>query len=255
VARIGIIGGTGAGHFPALGNARLIEVHTRYADEPLSFTAWHYVSDAGHTHEVIFVPRHGANTDTPPHVVNYRANIDALKELGVDAVIALNAVGGISGGKPGTLVIPDQLIDYSWGRAHTFYNGRDDAAPDGKPLEHIDFTSPFDATLRDQLVAAAAAADISITNGATYAVTQGPRLETAAEVDRLERDGCHIIGMTLMPEAGLAAEAGLPYACIAGVVNYAAGRAEGPIHDQIEAYVSGCMTQSQELVSAWLNTL
>lgn len=172
-------------------------------------------------HEIIFLARHGPPADPaiPPHRVNYRANLWTLRELRVEHVIAVNAVGGIAPtALPGRLVIPDQVIDYTWGREHTF------TGDPGFPLRHVDFTEPFTPELRGQLLAAADALGLDVVRAATYGATQGPRLESAAEIDRLERDGCDVVGMTGMPEAGLARELELSFAMCCVVVNQAAGR-------------------------------
>ena len=261
MSRIGLVGGTGANLFAPLGRAGIQEVFTVYAPDPIVLTSWH-----SHGHEVLFLSRHGANAQTPPHKVNYRGNIAAFKKAGVDQIIALNAVGSINaaGGAPGTLTLPDQLIDYTHGREQTFYDGdhatkcSDIKLP--SELDHIEFTFPFDNGLRQQLLQAAKIARINITPSATCGVMQGPRLETAAEINRLERDGCNLVGMTSAPEASLAAEAAIPYACIAGIVNYAAGRApleadgkQQPIHAQMGAHIEQCMKESHALLQAFLS--
>ena len=195
---------------------------------------------------VVFLARHGAQHDLAPHAVNYRANLWALRAAGVRRVIAVNAVGGISRDcVPGSLVIPHQLIDYSWGRAHSFFDGGDSG------LQHVDFTAPYTPALREGLLRAGADAGLEPRDGGVYACTQGPRLETAAEIDRLERDGCDIVGMTGMPEAGLARELGLEYACCAVVVNWAAGRG-GDIHAELERWVESGMAAARRLVAAAL---
>ena len=186
---------------------------------------------------VFLLPRHGDNLLIPPHRINYRANMKALATLGVETVIAMNTVGVINANlHPGQIAIPAQLIDYTWGREHSYYEG-------GEEIEHIDFTRPLTESLRQQLLDAAADAGVDIYDGGVYAATQGPRLETAAEVDRLERDGADFIGMTAMPEAVLARELGIDYACLSLIVNYAAGRGEKPIHDDLEA---GTMTAKMQ---------
>jgi 5'-methylthioadenosine phosphorylase len=168
---------------------------------------------------VVFLARHGFGHTIPPHLVNYRANIWALKDAKVSAIVSVASVGSIRADlPPGTLIVPDQIIDYTWGRSSTFFDGGD------APVRHIDFTHPYDAPLRQRLLAAIGAAGEQAVDGGVYASTQGPRLETAAEIDRFERDGADIVGMTGMPEAALAREQGLPYAAIGVVVNYAAGR-------------------------------
>ena len=183
------------------------------------------------------MPRHGDDLLIPPHAINYRANLKALEKLAVDSIIAMNTVGVIAANlHPGQIAVPDQLIDYTWGRKHSIYDG-------GDSIDHIDFTTPFSATLRSGLLQAARDADVGIHDGGVYAATQGPRLETAAEVDRLERDGADFVGMTAMPEAALARELGMEHACLSLIVNYAAGRGKKPIHDDLEA---GTMTAKMQ---------
>ena len=170
---------------------------------------------------VAFLARHGYGHTIPPHEVNYRANIWALAQRGALAIVSVASVGSIRADlKPGDIVIPHQIIDYTWGRKSTFHEGPDCT------LTHIDFTEPYDRALRERLIAAAAATGIPVSLGAVYAATQGPRLETAAEINRYERDGVDVVGMTGMPEAALAREIGVPYAAISVVSNYAAGRAD-----------------------------
>ena len=168
--------------------------------------------------------RHGPHHTIPPHAINYRANLWALSELGVNAVVAIAAVGGI---RPqlnsGDLMVPDQLIDYTWSRPSTFFDGKDGQ------VGHLEMTSPYSGQLRDAIVKTANLQSVNLFNGGVYAVTQGPRFETPAEIDRIERDGGDVVGMTGMPEAALAAERGLHYACVALVVNPAAGRGDGNI--------------------------
>jgi 5'-methylthioadenosine phosphorylase len=171
--------------------------------------------------DVAFLARHGHGHTIPPHEVNYRANIWALREQGATEIVSVASVGGIRADLgPGTLVVPHQIIDYTWGRRSTFFEG------DDVPVSHVDFTVPYSEPLRQRLLAAAQACGEPALDGAVYAATQGPRLETAAEIDRLERDGADVVGMTGMPEAALARELDLPYAAIAVVVNHAAGRGE-----------------------------
>ena len=167
-----------------------------------------------------FLPRHGVNHTIPPHLINYQANLWALKELGVEKIVSVASVGGIQERfRPGLLVVPHQIIDYTWGRQCT-YSG------DSAPVKHVDFTHPFSKTLRIDLLAAADRCDQDLIDGGVYAATQGPRLESAAEIDRIERDGGNLVGMTGMPEAALARELDLEYAIVAVVVNRAAGRGE-----------------------------
>lgn len=175
---------------------------------------------------VAFLARHGEGHSVPPHRINYRANLAALKELGATQVLALNTVGGITDRfGPQVLACPDQLIDYTWGRVSTLC---DEA---GAEVQHVDFGDPYTSALRDDVLAAARAADLAMVDGGCYAATQGPRLETRAEILRLRRDGCDLVGMTGMPEAGLARELGLDYACLAIVANWAAGA--GPDPDEV----------------------
>ena len=179
---------------------------------------------------VITLARHGDAHAIPPHAINYRANLMALYESGVTSVIALCTVGIVTDiCEPGGLGVPDQVLDYTWGREHTVFDGNDGI------VDHIDFTVPFSATVREGLIVAASAAGVACHDGGVYAATQGPRLETAAEVDRLERDGADYVGMTAMPEAVIAAELGMRYGCLALGVNKAAGRGDVPIHSDVEA--------------------
>lgn len=178
--------------------------------------------------EIIFLPRHGNPHVIPPHMVNYRANLWALKEKGVDNIIAINAVGGITMEMhPGRLVIPDQIIDYTWGRKHTYYEENIDQ------VTHIDFTHPYDEKLRQLLVSSGHKINLDCHNGGTYGATQGPRLETAAEIRRMETDGCDLVGMTGMPETALASELEINYVSFCLVVNWAAGKSDDVITMEI----------------------
>jgi 5'-methylthioinosine phosphorylase len=192
--------------------------------------------------EAVVIARHGKEHSLAPHEINYRANVWALREQGVDRCIGVNLVGTIDAGfLPGELAVPDQLIDYTWGRESSFGGG-------GRPIEHVDFTEPFDAVLRGRLADAIAAAGHRVNRG-IYGVMQGPRLETAAEIDRLARDGCAMVGMTAMPEAALARELEMAYAICAVGVNRAAGR--GPsIHGEIERYVETGMRRAASVLES-----
>ncbi len=193
---------------------------------------------------VFVLPRHGDDHTLPPHVINYRANLLALKELGTEAIIALNTVGVVSDKRePGQLAVPDQIIDYTWGRAHSIY---DEEVAD---FAHIEFTEPFSVSVREALLAAADAAGVDCFDGGVYAATQGPRLETAAEVDRLERDGADYVGMTAMPEASLARELDVDYACLSLIVNRAAGRGEKPIHEDVESSTLSARIQAMQVLN------
>jgi purine nucleoside phosphorylase len=201
-------------------------------------------------HKVYLIARHGDELRIPAHRVNYRANMAALHKLGVESVVAINTVGVISGQlSPGQLAVPAQLIDYTWGRDHSFHNGESDN------LAHIDFTEPFCSGLRQKILDAAAAAGIACHDGGVYAVTQGPRLETAAEVRRLARDGADFVGMTAMPEASLAMELGMRYACLSLIVNYAAGFGETAIHEDLEAHTATAKMQSMKVLRQFFHAV
>ena len=198
--------------------------------------------------DVIFLARHGQPHRLAPHLINYRANVWLLRELGATALLATNAVGSIANAlAPGDVLIPHQIIDYTWGRQHTYM--------DTWPLEHVDFSAPYDAPLRDRLRAAALELqlDCSVFNSGVYGCTQGPRLESAAEIDRMARDGCDVVGMTGMPEAALARELRLPYASICLSVNRAAGRGDGPISEADIAEVARRgMTHVERLIERFV---
>ena len=200
---------------------------------------------------VVFLARHGYGHTIPPHNVNYRANMWAFKEAGVERVIAVNAVGGIrTDMAPGRLAFPDQLIDYTWSRVCTF---QDEWMSD---IKHIDFTHPYCEPLRHALLAAVRTCGIDAAEDGTYGCTQGPRLETAAEIDRLERDGCDIVGMTSMPEAALAKELDICYASCCVVANHAAGRGAGEITmKEIEQHLSTGMEQVRHMLECVIPTL
>ena len=214
-----VIGGTGVEQLEGLEIVQQHHVQTPYGDPSGAIDEGRLLD-----HRVFFLHRHGGAKSIPPHLINYRANIWALHSLGVEKVIAINAVGGITSAmRPGRLLIPDQLIDYSWGREHTFDTGDEGA------LMHIDFTEPYDRELRLALLSAAQSARIPCEDSGVHGVTQGPRLETAAEIARMARDSCDVVGMTGMPESALARELKMPYACICMVVNPAAGLGDVPL--------------------------
>jgi 5'-methylthioadenosine phosphorylase len=211
---LGIIGGTGLTQLKNLKNTRHQIARTPYgeASQPLIFGEL-----AGR--EVVFLARHGGGHTIPPHAVNYRANIWALHDAGVDSLLAIATVGGISSHlNTGDIVLPDQIIDYTHGRKNTYHDGIE------LPVKHIDFTEPYSAKLRETCLQAAGNIQQNLVETAVYACAQGPRLETAAEINRLERDGATIVGMTGMPEAALARELGVHYVALCPVVNAAAGR-------------------------------
>jgi len=214
----GIIGGTGVYALAELDDIDTHTPHTRYGvpSGPIRVGTLAGV-------RVAFLARHGEHHSIPPHKVNYRANLAALQALGATRIVALNTVGGIDERfGPRILACPDQLIDYTWGRISTL------CEEPGSDVLHVDFAEPYTPALRAAILAAARAADVSVVNGGCYGATQGPRLETRAEIARLRRDGCDLVGMTGMPEAGLARELGLEYACLAIVANWAAGAGPEP---------------------------
>ena len=215
--RIAIIGGTGLSRLDALEVERQQVVVTPHGEPSAPLTYGNFDGLP-----IVFLPRHGEGHTIPPHLVNYRANLWALHSVGVRDVVSVASVGGITQ-PPEALCVPDQIIDYTWGREHTYVEGC------CAPVKHVDFTEPYCHELRQRLLRAAAEAGIEVRDGGTYGATQGPRLETAAEIDRLQRDGCDLVGMTGMPEAALARELGLCFAHLTLVVNWAAGRGGGPI--------------------------
>ena len=248
MTKIAIIGGTG---FTQLTNLSITgrEVHTSAYGEPSAPIVRGKLEGV----DVIFLPRHGVEHTIPPHKVNYRANLSVLNQLGVANIVAINAVGGITSEmSPQAITIPDQIIDYTYSRSHTFFDEGLDK------VNHIDFTQPYCESLRQSILAAAKASNITVIEKATYAATQGPRLETAAEIDRLERDGCHVVGMTGMPEAALAREIGLCYASINVVANKAAGRGhanEVITLEEIESNLSICLDNVKRILEVLIKNI
>ncbi|MBS1197946.1 MAG: methylthioadenosine phosphorylase [Proteobacteria bacterium] len=213
---LAILGGSGLTSLSNLASIRQEVVRTPYGEPSGALT---FGNLAGKP--VVFLARHGYGHTIPPHRVNYRANLWALHHVGACGVISVASVGSIRADlKPGDLVLPDQITDYTWGRPSTYFDD------ENTPVTHIDFTHPYDETLRSAMVEAARLAAVELKIGGVYAATQGPRLESAAEINRLERDGADLVGMTGMPEAALARELKLPYAAINVVANYGAGRAD-----------------------------
>jgi 5'-methylthioinosine phosphorylase len=213
---VAIIGGSG---LSKLGNMEVTQ--RRVARTPYGEPSGALTFGRIRGREVVFLARHGYGHTIAPHEVNYRANLWALKDAGAECVVSVVSVGGIRADiEPGMLMLPGQVIDYTWGRSSTYFEGA------GVPVNHIDFTEPYSRGLRKRILQAAKDCGEAILDGGVYAATQGPRLETAAEITRLERDGADIVGMTGMPEAGLAREVSLDYASIAVVANYAAGRGD-----------------------------
>jgi 5'-deoxy-5'-methylthioadenosine phosphorylase len=210
---LAIIGGSGLTRLSTLAVAHREVVRTPYG-EPSSALLFGQIAGQ----EAVFLARHGHGHTIPPHRVNYRANLWALKQRGATSILAVASVGAIRGAGPGDLVLPHQLIDYTRGRESSFFDGGD------QRVVHVDFTHPYSPDLRAKCLAASRDAGIALADGGVYGAVSGPRLETAAEIDRMERDGATLVGMTGMPEAVLARELQLPYAAIAVVVNHAAGR-------------------------------
>ncbi|HLX80150.1 MAG TPA: S-methyl-5'-thioinosine phosphorylase [Burkholderiales bacterium] len=239
---LAILGGSGLSRLATLSDVQRKVVHTPYG-EPSG--ALSFGSIGGR--ELVFLARHGDDHSIPPHQVNYRANIRALQEAGVKEIVSVATVGGIRREfGPGALVLPDQIIDYTWGRPSTFFEGA------GAKVTHIDFTEPYSAALRERILKAAEACGETVAERGVYATTQGPRLETAAEINRLERDGADLVGMTAMPEAALAREAGMEYAAIAVVANHAAGRGDSthaiPL-ERIQAVVDQAMNRVRRIIA------
>jgi 5'-deoxy-5'-methylthioadenosine phosphorylase len=195
---------------------------------------------------IVFLPRHGIPHAIPPHRINYRANLWALCDYGCARIVAINTVGGIGpAAEVGALFLPDQIIDYTYGREHTF---SDSAAV---PLAHVDFTEPYSAELRSTLIAAADKADVALLHGGVYGATQGPRLESAAEIRRMQRDGCDLVGMTGMPEAVLARELNLDYVALCLVVNLAAGRGGALSVEAMRQVSAQGMSAIATLIGEW----
>ena len=237
---LAIIGGSGLSQLAILEQANRRVARTPYGEPsgPLTFGR---ICGC----EVVFLARHGYGHTIAPHEVNYRANLWALKDAGAGEMVSIASVGGIRKDlAPGALAVPHQIIDYTWGRRSTFFDGP------GAAVHHVDFTEPYSAALRQRLLKAAAAGE-KAADGAVYAATQGPRLESAAEIDRLERDGADLVGMTGMPEAALARELGLHYAALAVVANYAAGRGDAghaiPL-DRIEKVLEEAMGRVRRIL-------
>ncbi len=239
MTRLGIIGGSGLARLQDLEVERQEVVSTPFGETSAPVSLGRFAGLP-----VAFLPRHGAGHTLPPHRVNYRANVWALHHLGVTQVVGMAAVGGITQ-PPGAICIPDQVIDYTWGREHTFFDTGLSA------VTHVDFTEPYCGELRQRLLDAGTRLGMPLLHYATYGAAQGPRLESAAEIRRMERDGCDLVGMTGMPEASLARELDLCYACCAVVVNWAAGKTAGPITmAEIETNLVSGMARARALLGA-----
>jgi len=243
--KFAIIGGSGLTSLAGLENVRRQVVRTPYGDPsgPLTHGQLQGV-------DLMFLARHGYGHTITPHEINYRANLWALKHSGADGIVSVATVGGIrSDFGPGTLVLPDQIIDYTHGRRGTFFEGPD------QQVTHIDFTWPYDDGVRSRLAQAASSLGEPIALAGTYGCTQGPRLETAAEIRRLERDGCDLVGMTGMPEAALARELEVPYAALAVVANHAAGKGESRDGISLEAIgvtLDGAMARVRKILAEFV---
>ncbi|HDY84693.1 hypothetical protein LCGC14_1023340 [marine sediment metagenome] len=243
MTQLAIIGGTG---LSALNGLNIVEQHK--ISTPFGLPSSDILEGELHGKTVLFLPRHGPKHTIPPHKINYRANIWALHHLGVSHIIAVAAVGGIRQDlAPSSFVLPDQIIDYTYGREQSFYS--DDFCAEN----HIDFSYPYDERLRKDLLQAALNQQITIVDGGTYGATQGPRLESAAEIKRMAQDGCAMVGMTGMPEAALARELNIAYASCALVVNWAAGLSDGLITmTQIEQTLVGGMSQVKQVLDEFI---
>jgi 5'-methylthioadenosine phosphorylase len=237
---LAIIGGSGLTRLSTLAVAHREVVRTPYG-EPSSALLFGQIAGR----DAIFLARHGHGHTIPPHRVNYRANLWALKNRGATAVLAVASVGAIRGAAPGELVVPDQLIDYTHDREATFFDGGD------RRVVHVDFTHPYSPELRSTLLSAGKAAGIPVIDGGVYGAVSGPRLETSAEIDRMERDGVTLVGMTGMPEAVLARELELAYAAVAVVVNHAAGRGDSAQQVSMEG-IARVLDAAMERVRALL---
>jgi 5'-methylthioinosine phosphorylase len=239
---LAIIGGTGLTQLESL-----TITHRQIARTPYGEASQPLVFGELSGEKIVFLARHGAGHTIPPHAVNYRANIYALKQAGAEHVLAINTVGSIAANLvPGDIVMPYQLIDYTYGRKNTYHDGIE------LPVKHIDFTEPYAASIRQLCIHAAYNIKQSLVQESVYACVQGPRLETAAEINRLERDGATIVGMTGMPEAALARELDLHYASLCPVANYAAGRVDslnGIAYDQVVEKLGHTMVNVRALIA------
>ena len=243
---LAIIGGTGVYALAELADVRAELPETRYGmpSGPIRIGTYG-------RRRVAFLARHGEGHSVPPHRINYRANLAALQQVGARRVLALNTVGGITAPcPPRALVCPDQLIDYTWGRVSTL------CEEPGTPVLHVDFGDPYTGALRRELLDAARATGVTVVDGGCYGATQGPRLETRAEIARMRREGCDLVGMTGMPEAAIARELGLDYACLAIVANWAAGAGPDPDEaitlDEVLANVAAAGAGVSRLLAALL---
>ncbi len=243
---LAIIGGRGLAQL-----ANLQITHQQVMRTPYGEPSGAFLFGMLNRHEVIFLARHGYGHTIPPHLVNYRANLWALREQGANKIISVATVGGIRADlKPGVIVVPDQIMDYTHGRDATFFERRD------KPFSNADFTFPYSIALRKQILRSAQTAQQPCADGGVYAATQGPRLDSIAEINRYERDGADMVGMTGMPETALAKELELDYAIIAVVANYAAGRgdsSEGINMESVNAVAGAAMARVRSILECVVN--
>ncbi|EAT13237.1 S-methyl-5'-thioinosine phosphorylase [Bermanella marisrubri] len=237
-----IIGGTGLNHIPELEDKLELSVATELGEVNVVKATWQGCP-------VVFLARHGNPHKIPPHKINYRANLLALEQLNVTQIIAVNAVGGIHEAMgPETICLPDQIIDYTHGREATFFDG------EFRALDHIDFSHPYSSAMREKLLMASQIANIDVFSQGVYGATQGPRLETAAEIRSMREDGCDVVGMTGMPEAALARELNIPYASVCLIVNWGAGMTQTPITmNEIKAVLESGMHRVRNLVQTFLS--
>lgn len=246
-AQVAIIGGSGLYHLDGFEVMDSLPTET-----PYGATSAVIQSGSWQSCNILFFPRHGKDHKIPPHKINYRANLWTLKQAGVSSVIAVNAVGGIHPEMgPESIVIPDQVIDYTSGREHTYSDGSSDT------VAHVDFSYPFTPELRQLLMAAATECGLQVFQHGVYGCTNGPRLESAAEIKRLANDGCDLVGMTAMPEAALARELAIDYAGLAVVVNAAAGLNDGEIitMDEIMTHLQRGLANVTTLLAATVRQL
>ena len=244
--KLGVIGGTGTQPLVRIGHGW--RPATDSARTPYGAASAIPEIASTDSAEILLLHRHGKPPGFAPHLVNYRANMWLMKELGADAVVATYAVGAIAPNvRNADLLVPHQVIDYTWGRQHTYVEPGE--------IRHVDFTEPFDTDIRTRLISAGDGCDLTgqLHRHGVYGCVQGPRLETAAEIDRMERDGCTVVGMTAMPEAVLARELGIPYAGVCLVVNAAAGRGDGPITGaEIDAALKRAVVDVERLLVTFL---
>ena len=247
MSTVAVIGGTGMNQWPGLDIEKRLEIKTPYGapSAPLLIGKVYGI-------RAVFLTRHGEGHKIPPHAINYRANLWALREAGVKSIVAIAAVGGIAPWfPPAGVAVPDDLIDYTSGREFTYSDGSE-----GSELKHVEFTEPYSERVRRELLHAALAAGIDIAEAGVMGVTNGPRLESTAEIKRMKRDGCDMVGMTGMPEAGLARELDLDYACLALCVNWGAGiMGNGDIHAEIHQSIETGMGKVRAILTKALPAL